>query len=454
MKATEQKILRFIKENELIKTGEKILLALSGGPDSVFLLHFLNKYKNKFKIKLGAAHVNHLLRGKNSDQDEQFCKAICNELEIPYFGIKKNVRAFANKNKLSIEIAARKIRYDFLGEVVRKQDYIKIVTAHNSDDNTETVLLNLIKGTGIKGISGIPVKRENIVRPALCLTKSEILDYLEENKYEYRIDESNLKNEYERNYLRNKVIPLIKENLNPSLSNTMLNSSLNLQRFNYWLEEIVKNYSNEIKSVRKKRVEISIKIFDNANKFLLSHSIKELLDDTFAIKSTSVDIAKVFSLKNKDSGSSEELSKNLIALRERNSILITRKKEFNNQPAIKAVIGKNIKLDGRLLTITPVNLDDVKIGKNKNIEYISGDNLSFEFSLRNWKKGDKFYPIGMNGTKKVSDYLNDIKINSFEKKNQLILENDGKIVWIIGRRLDDRFKVTANTKKVLKLCLN
>ena len=159
MKATEQKVLRFIKENELLSSGEKILIALSGGPDSVFLLHFLNKFKKKFKIELGAAHINHRLRGKDSERDELFCKVICAELSIPFYLLRKDIKSYSKKNKFSLEVAGRKIRYEFFKKISKANKYNKIATAHNADDNAETVLLNLIKGTGIKGIAGIPVRR-------------------------------------------------------------------------------------------------------------------------------------------------------------------------------------------------------------------------------------------------------------------------------------------------------
>lgn len=237
MKATEQKVLKFIKENDLISSGDKILIGLSGGPDSVFLLHFLNKYKKKFKIEIGVAHINHLLRGKESKKDNLFCEAICHELLIPFYHLSRNIKSYTKKYKTSLEVAGRKIRYEFFEKISSVNDYNKIATAHNSDDNVETVLINLVKGAGVKGIAGIPVRRKNIIRPVLSLTKKEILDYLEVNKFEYRIDKSNLTNEFERNYLRNEVIPLIHKNINPALSKTVLNTSLNLQRLNYWIEK-------------------------------------------------------------------------------------------------------------------------------------------------------------------------------------------------------------------------
>ncbi|MCU0342661.1 MAG: tRNA lysidine(34) synthetase TilS [Ignavibacterium sp.] len=453
MKATEQKVLRFIQENELLASGDKVLIALSGGPDSVFLLHFLNKFKKKFKIKLGAAHINHRLRGKNSERDESFCNAICNELSIPFYLLRKDIKSYSKKNKLSLETAGRKIRYDFFEKVLKKDRYNKILTAHNADDNAETVLLNLIKGTGIKGVAGIPVRRNNIVRPILSLAKKEILDYLEENKFEYRVDESNLSNDFERNFLRNEIIPLIQKNLNPSFSSTAINTSLNLQRLNLELTERV----SEIKSILKIRmntsVSIPIEFIKKESQFIISFAIKEIIEENFSVKLESNDLKKIFLLVKKQSGKSEELSNKLIALNERAYIKIKRKSQSVNYDEKKLIIGSEVKIDGKKLSIIDVKRNEVKIYKSNITEFISADGLSSKFIVRHWKSGDKFFPLGMKGSKKISDYLNDIKIDSSTKKEQWILENNGRIVWVIGRRLDERFKVTSNTKKVLKLCL-
>ena len=453
MKATEQKILRFIKENELCFPGEKVLVALSGGPDSVFLLHFLNKFKNKFKIEIGAVHINHRLRGNDSERDELFCKAICDELSVPFYILRKDIKSYSKKNKISLEVAGRKIRYEFFEKISSENKYDKIVTAHNADDNAETVLLNLIKGTGIKGIAGIPVKRNNIVRPILSLTKKEILDYLNENQFEYRVDESNLSNDFERNFLRNEVIPLIQKNINPAFSNSALNTSLNLQRLNLGLASIVSGLKSTVKVKFNRSVIIPVDFIKSENKFIISYTIKELIDENFSVKLEFNDLKKIFMLVKKQSGKSEELSENLIALKERNEIRIVKKSALKNSNEKKISTGSEIKIARKTFSIFEVTRSEVKIGKSKNIEYISADGLSSDFIVRTWTEGDKFFPIGMQGSKKISDYLNDIKINSFEKNEQHVLENNGSIVWVIGKRLDDRFKLTPNTKKVLKLCL-
>ena len=199
MKKTEQKVLRFIDEKNLLEKDDRILVALSGGPDSVFLLHFLNKYSKKFKISLSALHINHGLRGKAALADEHFCKKLTKKSGIRFYSVKRDVKALARKLKISTEEAGRLIRYEEFEKFSAKEGFSKIATAHIADDNAETVLLNLIKGTGLNGISGIPFSRGKIIRPLLVLTKEEITQYLKFYKIDYRTDLTNLKSEYERN---------------------------------------------------------------------------------------------------------------------------------------------------------------------------------------------------------------------------------------------------------------
>ncbi|MDZ7765030.1 MAG: tRNA lysidine(34) synthetase TilS [Melioribacteraceae bacterium] len=211
MKKTEEKVIRFVEKHKLIEQNNKLLIGLSGGPDSVFALYFFNKFSKRFKINLSVVHINHLIRGEDSDKDEDFSKKLCDKLSVEYISENVDVKKIKKKSKKSLEEIAREERYRIYQEQAEKLGADKIVTAHNQDDNTETVLLNLIKGTGIKGLTGIPIKRSNIIRPLLCLSKKEITDYLKSNKINYRIDRTNLENDYDRNFIRNKIIPQLIE---------------------------------------------------------------------------------------------------------------------------------------------------------------------------------------------------------------------------------------------------
>lgn len=454
MEKTEQIILKFIEDYNIISKGDNILVALSGGPDSVFMLTLLNKFKKKLGISIGAFHLNHNLRGKDAGADADFCSELCSNLQVPFFSASENVKQLAREKRLSVEEAGRITRYKKLAETAVKQNYNKIATAHNSNDNTETVLLNLIKGTGIKGISGIPVLRGNIIRPVLVLTKEEILNYLTRHKIEYRTDLSNLSDEYERNFIRNKIIPQIKEKLNPSLEKSILYSSA---VFRNYFEKIEEEINREIKPFltgEGELVRIPVEYLLKKKEPELSELIKKLLERNFYIQVKFKDVSGIILLINKETGTKLNLSGNLIALREREDIILY-PGEAENQAfsPVKVKPGQNINIGNYTFSVELCLKVPEKFPNNRQVEYISADDLEEEFILRSWLDGDRFRPLGLKGSKKVSDFLNDQKIDSFNKKKQLVLTNRGRIVWIPGFRIDDRFKIKNSTKKVYKLCL-
>ena len=454
MKKIDQKVTRFIDEKGLIQEGDKILVALSGGPDSVFLLNFLSKYKKRFKIEIGAVHINHLLRGKEAVEDENFCRRLANDFGIPFYASVKNVKSFARKNKISIEEAGRKIRYSEFERISKKYGYNKIATAHNCNDNAETVLLNLIKGAGLRGISGIPFRRGNIIRLVISLTKEEILSYLEQNKINYRIDPSNLDSNYERNFLRNQIIPAIKEKLNPALEETILHSSEIFKDIHSYIQSGITNSFDSVVKYQNGELKLSIESLRANAKEIRVEFIKLGIEKYFLIQPTFIDLKKILLLIEKHAGEKEELSQNLSAIRERNIILIHRNEKPKVEIAIKLNLGKSINVNGKDFSIKKIKNTSPVYTSNKMKEYISGDKIKSSFKIRKWRPGDKFYPLGMKGTKNISDFLAEQKIPSSKKKDQLVLTNGNKIVWVVGLRIDDRFKITNNTKKVYELCMN
>ena len=288
MKRTEQKILRFIEQYNLIKKGDKILVALSGGPDSVLVLHFLNKFRKKYKIELLALHFNHGLRGKESDQDANFAKEFCDTLNIQFSLKKLDVKNFAKRNNFSIEEAARLLRYKNLEIIAEKQNCTKIVTAHNLSDNTETILMNLFTGTGVSGLKGIPIHRDNIIRPLICLGKQEILDYLTKEKINYRVDSSNLSDDFRRNYIRNRIVPLVKTKLNPQIDEALFRSSQNLANSLQLNETLVAHITSQFITIKPNCVNINndlSKIFHGEIpgellKLILKNHLNTLLNST------------------------------------------------------------------------------------------------------------------------------------------------------------------------------
>jgi tRNA(Ile)-lysidine synthase len=454
-KTVEQKALKFIDENHLIEKVDKILVAFSGGADSVFLISFLQKFRKRFGIDLTAFHLNHKLRGKEANADEKFCSDFCSINKIKFLSVSKDVKSYSKRMKVSVEEAGREIRYRELLNAAKSNRFTKIATAHNSSDNVETILLNFVKGAGIKGLAGIPIRRENIIRPILCLSSAEIREYLTAKKIPYRTDESNLNSDYERNFLRNEIIPKLKRKLNPRIEEKINNAAIILKEINSFIEKQINQIAGEAVKYDGKELKINSNAISELDKSLCSLFLKSVIEKNFEIELSSKNIRSLIELISSQTGREIHLKKNVIALKERDSLVIGRQSGKGDKRVVRKIkIGMKVRIDGKAFSIKQVNGKNVKFNTDKSIEYISGDSIGSIFEIRKWVAGDKFQPIGMKGTKKISDFLADGKISSYSKKENLVLTNSGKIVWVIGLRIDERFKVTLKTKKILKLTVS
>ena len=453
-KTIEQKALKFIDENQLIEKDDKLLVALSGGADSVFLLSFLLKFRNRFKIEVAAFHLNHKLRGKSANADANFCADLCKQNKIELISVEKDVKTYAKKMKVSVEEAGREIRYNELNNAANKIGFSKIATAHNASDNVETILLNFIKGAGIKGLAGIPIKRNNIIRPIICLTAEEIRKYLKADQIPFRVDESNLDLDYERNFLRNEIIPKLKQRLNPRFEEKVSNTSKIISEINSFVEHQVEQLSQEIVNYEGKVLRINTKRISKLDRSFLNVFLKSVIGNKFTTELSSENIYALMQLVFSQTGNEVHLKEKLVAKKDRD-VLVVRKISYNKSEKAfhKIKVGEELKVDGKIISINKVSRKMFKFTQDKSVELVSGDSLRNSFEIRKWKAGDKFQPIGMKGTKKISDFLSDEKTSSIKKKDQLVLTNSGKIVWVIGFRIDERFKVTSETKKILKLTI-
>jgi len=453
IKSTEQKVVKFILNKKLIGDGDSILVALSGGADSVFLLEFLLKYKKRFNIDIAAFHLNHNLRGKEANIDEQFCKNLTAQKRIPFFSTSKNVKLFAKRNRMSLEEAGRELRYGELLKIAKTHNYTKIATAHNADDNSETVLLNLIKGTGIKGLSGIPERREKIIRPILVLSKMEILDYLHNKKINYRTDSTNFENDYQRNYLRNEIIPLIKDKLNPQFDSAVFRTSDIIRGYTSLIDEQINNAIEKIVTYKQQKLIINLKQLEETDVRLYGDVLRKTARKYFKEEFESKNISDLIKLIKAQTGMEIMFSNRIVAVKERDSIIIyLKKREMKNVKQVEIKIGDEKQVEGKSISISTINRNKLSFNSSTNKEYISADKIKSTFILRRWKDGDRFCPLGMKNSKKLSDFLTEQKVRSSEKKEQLVLSNAGKIVWVVGIRIDERYKISAKTKKVLELC--
>ncbi|MGK9475255.1 tRNA lysidine(34) synthetase TilS [Melioribacter sp. OK-6-Me] len=446
IKKIEEKVINFIKEQELVNEGDNLLIALSGGPDSVFALSFFFKYSRKYKCHLYAVHFDHHLRGKESDRDREFVVSICDKLKIPLTIIDLDVKEYAKKNKLSVEEAARNLRYEELARLSKKLN-AKVITAHNKDDNTETVVLNLISGTGLKGISGIPVKRDNIIRPLLALTKEEILSYLNDRNIDFKIDSTNLQNAFRRNFIRNKIIPLFKE-INPSADDAVFRTSKTIEKYFDYLEKEINKIINSFFIVKQNKLSIKSTAFKKVESVLLNDAIRKAVREKWKIELEYTDLKSIGNLN--QTGKTIELKKQLIAVRQRGYVTLLEPEKVKDC-SVKLTPGTSVKIFGQTIGITPVDKTEVSYQKSGKVEYITGDNLSENFVVRKWKAGDKFIPLGMKHHKKISDFLTDSRVAPVERNNQLVMTNGNYIIWVVGLRIDERFKITTNTRKIYKL---
>ncbi|NMB82296.1 MAG: tRNA lysidine(34) synthetase TilS, partial [Ignavibacteria bacterium] len=322
---------------------------------------------------------------------------------------------------------------------------------HNQSDNTETVLLNISTGTGLNGFAGIPVKRGNIIRPLLCLTKKEIVDYLDLKGIKYRIDSSNLKSEYKRNYLRNKIIPLLKSNINPNLDNAIFRSSKILESSLPEVGKQIEKKSNESVSSRDGNLLVDIKLFETSAEGIIGDVLRKAFQKNYKYEFEFNDLKKLIRLSRQQKGKSVQLDKGLTALKESGFIQIEKSLIANNQLGVEVKVNSGATLFGKNIGIERIERPVSVMNKNKNVEFVSADKMSEMFILRKWNNGDKFIPLGMKNTKKVSDFLTDAKVPSSGKKNQLVLTNRNNIVWVVGLRIDDSYKISSQTKKIYKL---
>jgi len=451
-----EKFLGFVKEKNLIETNCKIVVAFSGGPDSAVLLFLLNKLSESMNLKLAAAHLNHCLRADESDADEKFSAEISKEYNIPFFSEKADVKKFSMQNKLSIELGARKVRYDFLEIIRQKLDFDLIATGHNMNDQAETILMNSARGSGIRGLGGIRAKRDRIIRPLLFASRTEIEKFAEENNIKFVTDSSNLKTEYTRNRFRYSVLPAIKNAVGRDPVKNIYQSGEILQRTYDYLEhetgrlfqqctdtgeygEIILDILIFRTYFRIVQEQILIKIVEGFtgqnDNCLTSNLINRLLDHVLSGRNGAVtEICKTVRCYH-------YVSK---------AVFVKNMKPIGEFEVILNHINK-IKETGSELKVTFISGGKTVFSDDPNLEYIDFDLIKGRLRIRSWKNGDWFYPLGMGKRKKLKDFFIDRKIPSYKKYSIPILTDRESIIWVCGLRLDHRFRITDHTKKILKL---
>ena len=437
---TLKKVQEFIQSKQLLQPGERVLVGVSGGVDSVVLLNIL--LKTGFECIV--AHCNFHLRGSESDRDEQFVEKLAKEYGVLFKKIDFDTKGYAKSNKISIEMAARELRYEWFNRVAKEIHSESIVVAHHADDSIETFLLNLVRGTGLKGLTGIDAKNGNIVRPLLTCTRQELEKYAKENNLQAVFDSTNASNDYSRNKIRNQVIPILSD-INPSVNQTFFENTLRLRG-------IWKIYAEKIQDIKEKIVtENKGNIFIDIPELKKQADIQTVLYEILSAYNFNNDTVEDITQSLNNNSGLRFTSPTHRLLKDRNTLIID-EIETKNELEYKIGDGTNeITEPVHLIFKSLENIPGFQISKAADIIHVDADLLQFPLTIRKWRKGDTFQPFGMTQSKKVSDFFIDSKINLFEKEEAWLLISGEKIVWIIGLRIDNRFRITDKTHNIKEI---
>ena len=433
-----RKVRQYIERNNLLAPGDKVIVALSGGADSVALLHILAR----LDYEIEAVHCNFHLRGEESMRDEEFVRALCNRMEVKLTVADFDTRAYAAEKKISIEMAARELRYDLFERKREETGATAIAVAHHRDDVAETMFLNLMRGTGIKGLHGIRAKNGYIVRPLLGCSKQEILNYLARFDEKFVTDSSNLKNDYTRNKIRLEILPLMRE-INPSICATLAETAERIA-------EAEKVYDRGIDEGRARAVaaeSIDIEaLLEEPSPLALLHETLHPLGFNSAVCE---EILR--NIVGGESGKTYKSPTHTVS-RDRSRLLI-QPAEASATLAVNEELAPDCKVTTVYGEITAERLPfDGTIEKSANVAMLDCERLTLPLTLRNVETGDRFRPFGMRGSKLVSDYLTDRKKSLIEKRRQLaVTDAKGTIVWLVGERIAAPFAVGKGTAHIIRL---
>lgn len=425
MMKLEQKVKNYITDKRLLQPSQSVLIALSGGADSVCLLRTLIS----LGYKCHAAHCNFHLRGDESNRDEQFVTQLCTELSVPLHKTEFDTAAYASQKGISIEMAARELRYDFFTDVLREHNISTLAVGHHQGDNAETLLLNLVRGTGIRGLSGIQPSRNIgdfiVVRPLLCLTHDEIVSYLKSIPQSWVEDSTNQHDDVGRNIVRMNILPQL-ERINPSSAQNIITTIDNLNEVQKVYEYAIRT---DLKRCTVREGVLSIpELMSSVSPVSVLH---EWLQDKGFNRTQEHDI-----LMAAQQGQSGKIIKDVLV--DRSTLVLESAQHY--------AVAEDV-----LISIQPVQ--EVKIERNPNIAYLDADKVQGELTIRLVQPADSFQPFGMRGRKLLSDFMTDCKLNIFEKRHQLVVADASDIVWVVGLRSSEKYRVDENTKKVIVLSL-
>ena len=446
----KSKVLDFIRKKKLLKKGDSVVLGVSGGADSICMLKILSDAQKRRDISLYVLHINHQIRGAEADEDAAFVKRACTKFKVPHRVVSVDVPRIADEQGLSLEEAGRMVRYQEFSDYAYEVGANKIAVAHNSNDNAETVLMNLARGTGIKGLSGIAPKRKmedskgntiEVIRPILCLTRKEIEEYLKENEIEYRNDSTNDSTDYTRNKIRLEIMPIL-ENINDNAMQNITNASNELANTTEYIEKDMEDAYEEFVSEKDGKLFLSDKAF-SLDPVVFTGVIRKMIENTAGkLKDiTRIHVGDVVSLSEKQVGKKIDLPYSIVAEREYEGISIySEANESTSQEDEKEVI----------VSFEDDDFDKENIEELKYTKWLDYDKIN-DVVVRTQKKDDYIVIDDKGSKKKLKKYFVDEKIPRRDRDNVLLVADGSHILWVVGHRISEAVKVTRETKKVIKL---
>lgn len=454
------KINKTIKKYSMLYGGEKIIIGLSGGPDSVCLLYILNAFRERLKLNLAALYIDHGLRPEETPIEIEFCRKLCEELNVPFMTKSIDVQAYANTYKINKQEAARQLRYHAFEEIALVNKFERIALGHTSDDQAETLLMRLLRGSGPTGLACIPPVRGKIIRPLIDVERKEIEKYLHDNGINFIIDSSNLKSDYLRNKIRYSVIPLLKE-FNPDIIETLSKTAAIFRDEERYFEILVtKALMKLISRKTNGRIELFLSPFEIMDKVIIRRVLRRAIDETRGLRGISfIHIEDMIDLiKEGKAGDRIYLPRGVRVIKEYSTITITSEPPVKLRHYDLIVPGETVlKEAGIVIKASIAEGDDInEIKKDlsglwKSRGLIDADKLKFPLIVRPRQNGDFFYPYGFGKRKKLQDFFVDEKIPRDERDRIPLIVSGNDIVWIVGYRGDERFKITEETKKLLVL---
>lgn len=473
----EKKILQTVEHtigtHHMVKAGDNVVVGISGGPDSVALVHILLTLAPKFSFQVAIAHLNHCLRQDESARDEAFVVSLAEKLDLPVHVERQDVRRHQKKHHLSLEEAARQVRYRFYDAIASKFGYEKIALGHHSDDNAELILMYLLRGSGPLGLSGIPpVRGDKIIRPLIDIKRADIMDYIAVKKLEWVVDSSNRDSQYLRNKVRNRLIPELKAEYNPKLIDSLNRLASILNAEEKWIENLIRPiFSKTIAFEKQGRIELDIEQLNHqtiaVRRRLIRMAILKIKGNLRRLSFAHVEAAVNMAQKGPDTGALD-LPDRLRVCRQNEALIISREAHNLRQSANAPPLSLTPDYEYRLAKPGEIFIKEAALkirfseiaqdhapgwrpfGEGTRAAYFDMDKIHFPLVIRNFRPGDRFSPLGMTGRQKLKKFFIDHKVSRTERRKCPILLSRNEIIWIVGYRLDNAVKISPQTRRILK----